>query len=228
MPDISIIISAYNAKQFIRHKINNILQSIDIDFEIIIIDCNNGENISLIKDIIDEKFTTIIINKRISLWKAMNIGIMCSSTPIIVQANTDDLVSPNAYKLQLDEINNGADIVYFDYYISDGFKETYENGVKEAYSYYHCSDNGYSLGNGLGPFPMWKKELHDKVGLFNDRLEIFGDSLFWTKLAEISTNWKRIPNKLGIYAQRPGQNLESNLKLKSNDLIILEQLREST
>jgi len=203
---VSVIISTYNSKKFLKHKINNVLKS-NIQVEIIIIDCSNdsknipkSHNIKIIK-----------IPKRITIWKAINIGIKNSTNEYIVQANTDDLVSPLAYNKQVDKLNEGFDISYFDYYITDGYHYNWETAKQKSFSKYITPTNGYSIGNGLGMFPMWRKSIHEEVGYFDENLEVYGDSLFWEQLVKHKKKFGKIPELLGVYAQRPGENLETRL-----------------
>ena len=150
-----------------------------------------------------------------------------ASAPYVVQANTDDLVAPDAYELQVNKLDEGFDIAYFDYLVTSGYRKTWGRACKMAYSNYTTPSGGYSVGEGLGPFPMWKKSLHEDVGLFDENLEIFGDSLFWTYLARTSKKFGRIPLKLGAYAQRPGENLESNQAFAAKDQAHLKTLRKN-
>ena len=118
------IISAYNSSEFIRHKIQNIRESVT-PVKIIIIDCTGGYELNLVKDLMDDNISGIIIENRISIWEAMNIGIKANDTPYVVQANTDDHVHPLAYDEQINKLDDGYDIAYFDYYQCDGYYLTY-------------------------------------------------------------------------------------------------------
>jgi GT2 family glycosyltransferase len=144
-----------------------------------------------------------------------------SNCEYVFQSNCDDLVSPDSIEKQIKCLDEGADICYFDYYITDGYFRTWSEAVANHYTNYNTPDNGYSTGFGLGMFPMWKKSLHNDVGLFDERLEIYGDSLFWHKLKESDKKFKRIPEYLGVYAQRKGYNLESNQEFADGDAKIL-------
>jgi glycosyltransferase involved in cell wall biosynthesis len=227
MAEISIIISAYKSEQFIRPKIKNILETEGVDYEIIIIDCRGGADIKPVEDILPENTIKIVHPKRITIWKAVNEGIEAATTSYVVQANTDDLVDPSAYAKQfamLDE--HGCDISYFDYYIRSGFSPNYSEAIEDAYTVYKTPEK-YSTGFGLGPFPMWRKLLHEKYGLLEDKLEIFADSLFWDKLAkDPDVKWGHIPEKLGVYAQRAGENLESNQEYAQKDSKLLKRIRK--
>jgi len=223
----SALISSYRAGEFLRNKIINIMRS-TIDMQIIIVECNSGCDVNSISDLIGHHNIKVkIFDKRISIWRAINEAIKLSDFEFVVQANTDDLVSENAYEKQINALKSGADIVYFDYYITDGYFGDWGNAKNNHYTYYETPDNGYSEGCGLGMFPMWRKSLHDEVGYFDDKLEICGDSLFWHNLRENSKKFKRIPEKLGAYAQRSGHNLESNIAYVAKDKVRLEALRSN-
>lgn len=210
----SAIISTYNSKRFLSHKIDNIRQS-DIEIEIVIIDCSNDSD-----GINEDELTKIIkIPERITVWEAVNIGIKNSSCDYVVQANTDDLVSPNAYRKQIDKLNEGFDISYFDYHIVDGYHQNWKTASDKSYSKYITPVKGYSIGNGLGMFPMWRKSLHEEVGYFDQNLEVYGDSLFWEKLVEYQKKFGKINELLGAYAQRPGENLEVRLGHKDREYL---------
>lgn len=212
------LMSCYNSKEFMYHKLMN-LEEQQEDIQVIIIDCNNGENL---KDIpIKNNYKIVIHEKRISLWKAINQAISISDSEYVFQSNCDDLLCPNAISKQINGLDEGNDIIYFDYCITSGYFNNWKEAVKNSYSSYQTPDLGYSTGCGLGMFPMWRKSLHSEVGMFDERLEIYGDSLFWHKLKEHNKKFKRIPEILGIYAQRDGHNLESNKELSNNDLKIL-------
>tara|TARA_R100001244_G_scaffold25113_4_gene25596 strand:+ start:57892 stop:58575 length:684 start_codon:yes stop_codon:yes gene_type:complete len=217
------IVSIYNSDKFIRNKILNLLESA-VPIKIILIDCTGGKELKLVENITNTpQFVKVIINERISVWAAMNLGIRLADTPYVVQANTDDYVHPNGYKAQVEKMDEGSDIAYFDYKLS-AYKPTWQEGYKAAHDYYKCSDEGYSPGNGLGPFPMWRKSLHDEFGFFEERLEIYGDALFWTKLAAGDISWGHIPKFLGIYANRQS-SLERNAKYRVKDKKTMKKLK---
>jgi glycosyltransferase involved in cell wall biosynthesis len=201
---VTALISAYEANEFLRHKILNIQES-SILVDIIVVE--TGQNLAKF----DRKsiYRYVLCPKKITLYAAINIAIKLSRTPYVVMANCDDLVHPQAYEKQLAALESGADISYFDYGITGGYRHTWNDAKNQMYSKFIAPEEGYSAGKGLGPFPMWRKSLHDKIGLFDSNLRVFGDSLFWHKLVEVGAKFKKIPGVLGAYAQRGGHNLES-------------------
>jgi hypothetical protein len=218
------LISSYKSQEFLKYKIQNIRES-TAKIQIIIIDCNNGEDVKTIKPSSDIKIK--IHKHRITIWQAINEAIQLADSEYVVQSNTDDLVHKTAFSKQIAKLNEGHDIVYFDYHISSGYYQTWDRAVQNIYTTYTTPTEGYSEGEGLGMFPMWRKSLHKEVGYFNNDLEICGDSLFWHNLRKYDKKFCRIPEVLGIYAQRHGHNLESNPIFMAKDNKILKQLRSN-
>lgn len=211
------IVSMYNSKQFIRQKIQN-LKKVGGDIQVILIDCTGGEEMKLIDKITTgQRWVKIVYNHRIGLWKAMNRAIRIADAPYVVQSNTDDILHQAAYRKQIAKLDAGYDISYFDYYFVEGYYPTWETGVKKSFDIYRTPNDGYSVGKGLGPFPMWRKSLHDEYGYFDEKLEIFGDALFWDALAKGGARWGRIPEFLGLCSRRAGENLEMNEALSKKD-----------
>jgi glycosyltransferase involved in cell wall biosynthesis len=220
MSKATAIVSIYNSKQFIRHKILNLLDQ-TVPIQTILIDCTNGEELRTVSDLINKpQFTKVIYPQRISIWHAINVGIKMAETPYIVQSNTDDLLHPKAFEKQIKKLEEGFDIAYFDFAFVHEFRKTWCKAFKKSYEIYKVPKK-YGTGKGLGAFPMWRKTLHDKYGLFNDKLEIYGDALFWDKLSrDPDIKWGRIQETLGAYAIR-NNNLEKNSDYQKHDHEIL-------
>ena len=200
---VTALISAYEADEFLRHKILNIQES-SIPVDIIVVETGT----KLAKFDRKSIYRYILCPKKITLYAAINIAIKLSRTPYVVMANCDDLVHPEAYEKQLAALESGADISYFDYGIVGGYKQTWDSAKNHIYSKWITPDDGFSQGKTLGPFPMWRKSLHDEVGLFDENLRVCGDAVFWQELVNAGTKFARVPEILGAYAQRRGHNLE--------------------
>lgn len=227
MPEATLLTSAFNSRPFIDHKVQNFLEAREhADVEMVIIDCNGGREVAAIsRERREHEAVRIkVFNERISIWRAVNEAIALAESPYVVQANTDDLVHPTAYRRQIDLLNDGCDISYFDYRLQYGYIAPYEKAAAAWYDYYKAPPEGYSSGRGLGPFPMWKKSLHERFGKFDEGLEIYSDSLFWDALSkDPDIRWGHIPEFLGVYANRGGDNLENNEEFGRKDRDLLKR-----
>lgn len=219
MNKVTAIMSVYNADQYLVHKIKNIKQS-TIDIDIAILEVCNKSTIDLTKYATYYEYSPNLI----TIYEAWNRLIKASTTPYIVTTNCDDLVHPKAYELQSQKLEDGFDISYFNYYVTNGYTKTWEE-AKQTTNFYNTPPNGYVIGCGLGPFAMWKKSLHEKYGYFDEKLKVFGDSWFWTILEKSKQiKWGHIDQILGSCA-RTGNNLE----IREGDLDEprLEELRKT-
>lgn len=202
MVRVTAIVSAYQADAYLLHKLENLRES-DQPIKIALLETGS-------KPVFDKKCSLVdyyqYVPDKITIYSAWNHLIKSASTPYVVTANCDDLVHPMAYRLQADALDVGNDISYFDYYITKGYCKTWSNVLIQS-PVYRTPIGGYSVGHGLGPFPMWRKSLHDEVGYFDNDLKVFGDSWFWTLLQKRPTKWCKVDGVLGAYAQT-GHNLE--------------------
>ncbi|MBN2144011.1 MAG: glycosyltransferase [Candidatus Aureabacteria bacterium] len=51
----------------------------------------------------------------------------------------------------------------------------------------------------IGPQPVWRKMIHEKLGYFDPKMEIAGDWEFWLRMAKAGCRFGRIPKRLGVF-----------------------------
>ncbi|MBL0716887.1 MAG: glycosyltransferase, partial [Desulfosarcina sp.] len=61
----------------------------------------------------------------------------------------------------------------------------------------------------MGPQPMWRRDVHDEYGYFDDSFVTSGDYAFWLRISQTS-NFLHIPVRLGLYLRSPGSIEHSN------------------
>jgi glycosyltransferase involved in cell wall biosynthesis len=208
MPKLSIIISAYGSGRWVKNRLDNIYACYDIDnYEVIFVNANSPDELDeSIPNTYPLKY--IKTQERIGLYAAWNLAIEQSSGEYITNANTDDIVAPQLYRNLCNILDSGSDFAYPSWYTT---------GVEnQQWDKLHSVDNGgrpgYYAGDidkaGVGHFPMWRKSLHEKVGLFDDRYLALGDADFWARCyyqARAKFTWH---DKFeACYLYRNGENL---------------------
>lgn len=109
MIDTSIIIVNYNCKELIYNCIETIFQkTIDLNYEIIIIDNNSSETFELNSSRKNLRYLKLPSN--IGFGKANNEGIRIASGRNILFLNPDTLLINNAIKILSDFIDNHSEI----------------------------------------------------------------------------------------------------------------------
>jgi len=217
---VSAIVSTYNAERFIKGRLDDLLsQTIGKKLEIIVIDSGSTQYEGDIVKEYQKLHPNIkyLRTERETVYKAWNRGIELSSGKYLTNANTDDRLRKDAYEVLstfLDDHSEYA-LVYPDVLVTRNENESFEINSSDAMYKLNEHDREILL-NGLcyvGPMPMWRKSVHEKVGLFDPDFITSGDFEFWVKLSEFF-DLKKINQILGLYIKRDDSIEHSNLEAK--------------
>ena len=167
---ISIITVCYNSEKTIEDTINSVLNQTYADFEYLIIDGKSKDNtINIVNKYVNDKRIKFLSEKDNGLYDAMNKGIKLATGDIIGIINSDDILyDNNVFQMIVDNYDNNTDIlhgnvVYYDETLTN-IKRDYVPGEKNKD--YWC---------GAHPSMYIKKEVFDKVGLYNTNYRIVAD-----------------------------------------------------
>ena len=210
-PLVSIITSLYKGRNFIEHFLENIIsQTIFYAAELIIIDANSPEGeFEIIKKYM-QKFSNIkyIRTERvIGIYEAWNIGVETAKGKFLTNANLDDLRRIDCLEKQATALleNEAIDIVYQDFYYSLTANLTFD--IIEQCGYQsqlpQVSRENMIQFNSPHNAPMWRKNLHDKVGLFNSNYRSAGDYELWMRALLKDVRFFKIEEPLVVYYNNP-------------------------
>jgi GT2 family glycosyltransferase/glycosyltransferase involved in cell wall biosynthesis len=203
---VSAIVSTYNSEKFIRGCLDDLLNQTIYqrgELEIVVVNSGSTENEESIVKEYQSKFQNIkyLKTKRETIYSAWNHAINLSSGKYITNANTDDRHRNDALELMAEKLdqNEEAGLVYADQYITYHENQSYEKHVSAGYFEWPKFDRIQLIHCAIcGPQPMWRKNLHDKFGYFNDSLVVAGDYEWWLRISE-KVQFLHIPQKLGLY-----------------------------
>jgi len=109
----------------------------------------------------------------------------------IVSANTDDRSRPDAFELMADVLDHNlkAALVYSDVYFTNTANDSMNSSKEKKEHWESCRVPDYShkellLRAVCGPRPMWRRNLHDELGFFDESYLVAGDYEFWLRIAE--------------------------------------------
>lgn len=109
--DLSIIIVNYKSKEKLRTCLQSILDNnlIDINYEIILVENNSGDDLS---DIIPlaKDLKLILSKKNLGMGKGNNLGIKAAGGEYVLVLNPDTILKPSAIKTLLDYIKKNNDV----------------------------------------------------------------------------------------------------------------------
>ena len=214
LPKISIITSVYDGDEFIRPFLEDITrQTIFEDkCELILVNANSPGNEEEVINEYLEKYPDNIVYKKLDedpgIYGAWNVGVEMSTGEYLTNANLDDRKSPVALEKHAKElyINPDIDLVYADMYITDEPNETWErNSANERkYNFPDFSFENLKMVNMPHASPMWKKSIHKKCGLFDQKYKSAGDWEMWLRAASKGSVFKKITSQpLGLYYFNP-------------------------
>jgi glycosyltransferase involved in cell wall biosynthesis len=205
-PIVTIITSLYNGDEFIEQfMIDVIRQTIFNQCEWIIINANSpGNEEAVIKRYCAffPNITYIRLQEDPGLYAVWNMAIQMSSAPFITNANVDDRLGVSAFQSHAQALleNPNVDIVYTDLWY------TYE--PNRLFEYDHTKVRmslppSSIVSSCIGNHPMWRRTMHDRIGLFDERYKSAGDWEMWLRAYDNGTVFMRIGQGHGLFYINP-------------------------
>ena len=208
---VSAIASLYKGRRFLDGFLENITSQTFFDrSELIIIDANSPENEEEIVNSYQKVYLNIVykrINYRIGVYDAWNVGVQMARGKYLTNANVDDLRRRDSFEIQANALdrNPSADVVYQDFWYSFDpslrFDEVAKFDFKSALPI--VTANNLLVFNSPHNAPMWRKGLHEELGLFDTSLKSAGDWEFWLRCLWKGKRFVKINTPHVVYYQNP-------------------------
>lgn len=226
-PRVSIITSVFDGDEFIAGFLSDITrQTIFEQCELIMVNANSpGQEEAIIKEYM-KKFPNIIykkLDKDPGLYAVWNIAIKMAKADFITNANLDDRRNPNSLEVHAKalENNSDADLVYSDIYVTSGSNETFECNT-HLYSIIPEDFSPHVMYKCItGPQPMWRKNVHDKYGYFDESFLSGGDFEMWNRAVSMNSKFLKAPGVSGLFYLNPKglSTAETNKNLIKTELL---------
>lgn len=210
-PLVSIITSLYKGGAYIEHFMANITsQTIFADCELIIIDANSPENESEVITAYQQRYNNIKYIRTeevIGIYDAWNIGVENAAGEFCTNANLDDLRSQDSLEKQAQALLKHCDfdLVYQDVYYTFTpnlpFDVIAECNIKSNLPM--ATRANMLQFNSPHNAPMWRRNLHDKIGLFNTKYKSAGDYEMWLRAMMHGSRFLKIEEPSVAYYHNP-------------------------
>ena len=214
-PLISIIITYYKKKIYLKNTIKSILDQTYKNYELIFVyDDTNLEDLKYIKSLISKfKKKRLIINKKnLGVAKSRNIGVKFCKGSYIAFIDSDDLWNKNKLSKQLDFMQKNSYLFSFTSYM-----EVNEEGnfIRERKVYRDANYTNLYRSNFIGlSTVMINKKIFSKINF--PILNTQEDFALWLKLARQGIKLKHFKNSLSSW-RNTKNSLSSNVIRKFND-----------
>ena len=187
-PKISVVMSVYNAAQYLREAIDSILTQTLPDLEFIIINDGSKDSSSeIIKSYKDSRIRFLENKSNIGLPKSLNKGIKIAKGNYIARQDADDISMPGRLKYQCDYLENNPEIglvgSWWEYIDLDG----------DAFQIGQIPNNNYLIKKLMVEnnikFPhgsvMLIKSSFDEIGGYDERFHFTQDLDLWLRMSKV-------------------------------------------
>lgn len=207
--EVSAIVSTYNSEEFIEGCLIDLTNQTLFkkgELEIIVINSGSQQNEDTIVKKFLERFENIKYIKtenREGIYSAWNRGVKAASGKYLTNANTDDRHHPEAIEILKNELdkNPDVDLVYSDFYLTHTPNQQFENAkIDQEIIRPDFKPEIMHTGCYMGPQPVWRADVHKKIGYFNEAYKSSGDYEFWSRMVFVNgSKLKRVNKILGLY-----------------------------
>jgi len=229
---VSAVVSAYYAEPYIEECLRD-LRNQSEPIEIVVVCQKGGMEEEVAKAWkVEQLITTPDVPNLATAW---NLGAKKARGKYIIPACTDDRLKKNTLGIMADFMDGRPDIdlVYADVFVSWEPNIPYDTFVAnnpEVVGGRHEGQPGvyiwpdYSreaLGRNcfIGPQPLYRASLHQRVGWFDESLTSAMDYDFWLRCAR-EKNFYHLPLVMGVYQARP-----DSLEYRTKDISMRESFQ---
>ncbi|HUT30671.1 MAG TPA: glycosyltransferase [Sedimentisphaerales bacterium] len=186
---VSAVVSTYNSEKFIRGCLQDLEnQTIADRLEIIVVNSGSQQNEEAVVREFQSRYENIKYIKtqeRETIYSAWNRAVKASSGRYITTANTDDRHTGDAFEKMANALDANPDkvLVYadqIDVSETDGQRIEVGKRVNGPFS----RDRLFRGECPPGSQPMWRADVHNRVGYFDEAFAVSGDYEFWFRLTQ--------------------------------------------
>lgn len=209
-PLVTAIVSTYNAEHFIRGCMDDLVaQTMFHNIEVLVIDSGSlqAESAICAEFAREHPQIRLIRTQREPLYAAWNRAISLARGKYLTNANTDDRHHPQFMELMTSALDRQPEValVYAEQLVSHTENETFEECQRRDARVRRLPDftpEDLLMRCITGSQPVWRKSLHDELGVFDTRYQIAADYDMWLRFAS-QNRFLRVPGPLGVIFDSP-------------------------
>lgn len=215
IPKISLVTSVFKADDYIEQLMEDITRQTifeeKCEWIILNVDPPGSEKDEEVIMKYVERYPNNIIYKRLEedpgIYDTWNMGIKMASGEFVTNVNCDDRRRVDGLEQQAKMLvsHEDADLVYNDSYLVHEPNIMYEDVPHDCsrYQFEQFSKEAMLRGNLPHNNPMWRRDLHEKYGYFNQHYKSAGDWDFWLRCTFGGAKFVKHPEILGVYYFNP-------------------------
>lgn len=211
IPLVSAVVSTYKSERYIRACLEDLVGQTLFErgeLEIVVVDAASPEAEWRVVEEFRSRHPSIVYLRapeRESLYASWNRGIRASRGRFVTNANTDDSHRRDAMELLARALEESpeADVAFADCIWTDTPNDKWDREGSDRkrvfYPDYHPASALHWCT--LGPHPMWRRELFDRIGWFDPEWRSAGDLEFMIRFAAAGRKALHVPEALSLFYQ---------------------------
>ena len=184
VPQISVVMAAFNAEKYVGAAVESILAQTFTDFELIAIDDGSTDNtLAILKSFTDCRVRVIDNSANFGLAKSLNVGIAKSTAPLIARQDADDLSVPTRLEKQVAFMTQNPDIAL----LGTGRKTMIKNGDVVPHKSKQVPPTFVAMLKSnlfVHGSVMIRKTILDKIGGYNEAFRECEDYNLWLRITK--------------------------------------------
>jgi glycosyltransferase involved in cell wall biosynthesis len=186
-PNISVLMSCFNAEQWLADSIKSVLTQTHQNFEFIIVDDGSSDGTAAtIRDYAaQDRRIKPIFKQNTGLPDSLNVGLAQAKAPWIARLDADDLAEPTRFAEQLAFVRTHSKVIL----VGTGFTEIDGNG--DTLAVHHMPTANHQIKSNLvrgrhyliHSSTLYSREAVKKVGGYRPRARLAEDLDLWLRLS---------------------------------------------
>lgn len=233
---ITVISSIYRPGEYFDSFLGNLTEQtifFDTEFVLVLVDPTEDELIIATSFALTFPNVRLETEKtRISIYEAWNRAILLASSTFITNMNVDDVRSSDSLEKQVSFMENHtwADVGYADfYYLLDkrlDWTSISNIGAKSDVPLASLIGMAWFGINSPHNGPIWRRDLHDRFGMFESKLKSAGDYEFWMRaISQGACFLKMKETTVGYFLNPNGMSTNSNSPSTGEEVELQNQYR---
>ena len=228
LPNISVLLPAFNAEKYIEHAIQSILNQTYSNFELIILNDGSSDSTEeIIKSFKDTRILYINNEQNIGLVSTLNKGLKLAKGKYIARMDADDISYIDRFSKQYLFLENNPSYII----CSSSRRNFNDSNNREHISYMPVSDSAIRISSIFGtpfthPAVMFRKEIVLENILFYDKsFKYTQDYDLWIRMLKYGKGYN-FNEALLAYRKTPGSQTFNNSKNFKNRKKIISSVQD--
>ncbi len=224
IPRVTVITSLFNSLPYLDGYFDAVkkLEKTE-EIEILLIhNAPKDEELTIINKYLPQlPFVKHTIVPRETLYATWNRGIRMAKGRFVTNWNVDDIRLPDSLMNQADALDQypEAALSYGDFIVVNEYGKT--EGKQTNEPAYDPKRTSFLRQHHIGCFPMWRRDIHNKIGYFDEQFRLVADLDFQIRIVQHYPLVK-ISDLLGYYLEGTPNNLSSNYPLQRREHTVVQ------